>query len=441
MTKIVLAGFLGMLLVAFVSARTWTDKKGRKIEAEYLSQTKDTVRLKLKNGKEVSVPFSNLSRADLNFLSEAEIASAEKENDKEPGDGEMEKKGSDGNKSGGIVIEVADPAWDRPVLREVVLEAPIEVQEEKRGEFLYFSSANFRIVADGRMSSKGVLTILEVCELTKTYCESLPFGLSNRFKPVDGKYEIRAVGEKDEWIKMGRPEGNRSSFNPNDGQLEICLELFGLSSAGRGGETATRNLAGQMILHVSRCMLPEVYERNFMDWFTEGFPNLMNMAVYEKGKLDFTNVAEETKDLLMGKGSGRTPIFKKKIEMPKMSDLITQSVGGIAEEEGRRQFLAQSVLVMTYLTFLEDDGKATGLRQGLRYAHDFQKNQPKTIRYKDQEDLERQKAELKRLRDEMDDTAIAMMFRKRPWKEAEEDIAKLWKVKGLELIFPGAKNE
>ena len=71
-----------------------------------------------------------------------------------------------------------------------------------------------------------------------------------------------------------------------------------------------------------------------------------------------------------------------------MSDLITQSVGGIAEEEGRRQFLAQSVLVMTYLTFLEDGGKATGLRQGLRYAQDFQKNQPKTIRYKDQEDLE-----------------------------------------------------
>jgi hypothetical protein len=79
-------------------------------------------------------------------------------------------------------------------------------------------------------------------------------------------------------------------------------------------------------------------------------------------------------------------------------------VGGIAAEEGRRQFLAQSVLVMTYLTYLEDGGKATGLRQGLRYAHDFQKNQPKTITYKDQEDLKRQKAELKRLQEEMDDT-------------------------------------
>lgn len=441
MTKIVLSGVLGILLMASVSARTWTDKKGRKIEAEYLSQTKDAVLLKLKNGREVSVPFSNLSRADLNYLIEAEIAAAEKENDKKPSDGEMEKKENDVDKGAGIVIEVVDPAWDRPVLKNAVLEAPIEVQEEKRGEFLYFSSTNFRIVADGRLSTKAVLAILEACELTRTYCESLPFGLSNRFKPVDGKYEIRSVGEKDEWAKMGRPEGNRSSFNPNDGQLEICLELFGLSSAGRGGEIATRNLVGQMILHVSRCMLPEVYERNFMDWFTEGFPNMMNMAVYEKGKLDFTNVAEETKDLLIGKGSGRTPIFKKKVEMPKVSDLITKSVGGVADEEGRRQLLAQSVLVMTYLTFLEDGGKATGLRQGLRYAHDFQKNQPKTITYKDQKDLERQKAELKRLRDEMDDTAIAMMFRKRPWDEAEADITKLWKENGLELVFPGAKKE
>ena len=137
MTKIVLSGFLGMLLVAVASARTWTDKKGRKIEAEYLSQTKDTVLLKLKNGKEVSVPFSNLSRADLNYLIEAEIAAAKKGNDKETGDGEMEKKESDVKKDGGIVIEVADPAWERPVPREAVLKAPIEVQEEKRGEFLW----------------------------------------------------------------------------------------------------------------------------------------------------------------------------------------------------------------------------------------------------------------------------------------------------------------
>ena len=196
-----------------------------------------------------------------------------------------------------------------------------------------------------------------------------------------------------------------------------------------------------MILHVSRCMLPEVYERNFMDWFKEGFPNMMNMAVYEKGKLDFTDVIEETKDLLSGKGSGRTPIFKKEVEMPKVSDLITKSLGGVADAEGRRRLLAQSVLVMTYLTFLEDGGKATGLRQGLRYAHDFQKNQPKSIRYTDQEDLERQKAALKKLRDEMDDTALAMIFRKRPWDEVEADMTKLWGENGLELVFPGAKKD
>ncbi|MEN8774822.1 MAG: SHD1 domain-containing protein [Akkermansiaceae bacterium] len=440
MKKLFLSGFLGVAIMTSVGARTWTDKKGRKIEAEYVSQTKDAVLLKLKNGKEVSVPFSNLSRADLNYLIEAEIAAAEKSKDKKPADGEMEKEGAPAD-GGAIVIEVADPSWDRPVLKEAVLKTPIEVLEEKRGEFIYFSSPNFRVVADGRVSSKAVLVMLEACELTKVYCDSLPFGLSNRFDSVDGKYEVHSVGEKDDWAKMGRPEASRSTFNPNTGQLEICLELFGLSSAGRGGESSMRNLAGQMILHVSRCMLPEVYERNFMDWFKEGFPNMMNMAVYEKGKLDFTDVIEETKDLLSGKGSGRTPIFKKEVEMPKVSDLITKSLGGVADAEGRRRLLAQSVLVMTYLTFLEDGGKATGLRQGLRYAHDFQKNQPKSIRYTDQEDLERQKAALKKLRDEMDDTALAMIFRKRPWDEVEADMTKLWGENGLELVFPGAKKD
>ncbi len=44
------------------------------------------------------MPFSNLSRADLNFLIEAEIAAAKKGNDKETGDGEMEKKKATGKR-------------------------------------------------------------------------------------------------------------------------------------------------------------------------------------------------------------------------------------------------------------------------------------------------------------------------------------------------------
>lgn len=431
----VLLGFLGLAIVLPVGARTWTDVKGRKIEAEFVSQTAEAVLLKLKNGKEVAVPVINLSRADLAFLIEKKTDAPTQ------GEGDMEKKDEAGEKTGALPIGAADPAWDKPVPREAVLKAPLEIQEEKKGDLLQLSSSNFRIIADGRLSSKAVEAMLEACELTFIYCESLPFGLANRFTPVEGKYEIHTTGEKEDWVKAGGPEGSRSTFHPNTGQLDVCLELFGLSSGGRGGDDGISLLASQMILHVGRCMIPEVYDRNFGDWFKEGLPNLLNMGIYEKGRLDYSKVLSATKDLLLGKGrSGQKAIFKKEVEMPKIPELIEKTIGGEPDQDARQRLLGRSVLLVAYLVFMEDGGKATGLRQGLRYAHDFQKNWPKTINAANQEEADRKKAALMKQRDEMAETATAMIFRKLPWAEVEADITKLWGVQGLKVTFPGGKE-
>lgn len=423
-------GIFGWAVLLPAGARTWTDVKGRKIEAEFVSQTADSVVLKLKNGSEVSVPIKTLSRADLGYLIEMDTDAPAEEGEK------TEKKEEGGGETGALPMGAPDPAWERPVPREAVLKEPLEIQEEKKGELMHYASSNFRIVADGRVSSKAVEAILESCELALIYCESLPFGLSNRFAPVDGKYEIHSTGKQDDWQKAGGQQGSRATFNPVTGELRICLELFGLSSGGRGGSDSTSLLASQMILHIGRCMIPEVYDRSFMDWFKEGFPNLLNMGLYEKGRLDYSEAIKETKELLLGKSrSGQPAIFKREVGMPKMSELITQTVGGIADADGQRQMLGQSVVVMAYLVFLEDGGKATGLREGLRYAHDFQKNFPKTIRAATQEEADRIKAELIKQRDEMGDTATAMIFGKRPWPEVEADLTKLWEEQGLKVVF------
>ncbi len=430
-----LSGVLGLAFLLPAGARTWTDVKGRKIEAEFISQSADAVLLKLKNGKEVAVPIKNLSRADLAFLIEMDTDAPAKD------DGDMEKKEEADEGTAVLPAAAADPAWDKPVPREAVLKAPLEVMEEKKGDLVQFSSSNFRIIADGRVSSKAVEAMLEACELTFIYCEALPFGLANRFTPVEGKYEIHTTGEKDDWVKAGGPEESRSTFNPNTGQLNVCLELFGLSSAGRGGDSGTSLLASQMILHVSRCMIPEIYDRNFGDWFKEGLPNLLNMGIYEKGKLDYSEVLSETKDLLLGKGrSGQKAIFKKEVVMPKIPELIEKTIGGEPDQEARQRFLGQSVLLMAYLIFMEDGGKASGLKQGLRYAHDFQKNWPKSIKAANQEEFDRKKAELIKKRDEMAETATAMIFQKRPWADVEADMTKLWGEEGLKVVFPGGKE-
>jgi|GEM_PF-2624256 len=68
------SGFLGALLVllslaAPVGARTFTDRQGRKIEAEITGVSGSKVTLRLANGKSYTLPVSRLSDADQFFVS------------------------------------------------------------------------------------------------------------------------------------------------------------------------------------------------------------------------------------------------------------------------------------------------------------------------------------------------------------------------------------
>lgn len=444
MKKFLLTSLLASVAISSSSARTWTDVKGRKIDAEYVSQTKDAVVLKMKNGKEVTVPFKNLSRADLSHLIELEIADSKKNKPKDaPEKEKMKKDGGDEDVQPAVIdLPAADPGWDKPVPRTAALPKPLEPLSEKKGDLNHYSSANFRVVADSRLKSKAVETILESCELTWIYCESLPFGLKSRYQPVNGKYEVHTIAKDEDWVEAGNQERTRMSYDPGSGKIKICLENFGLSSGGSGSEDRMRSLAGQMILHFTGASLPQIYDLNLTDWFKEGLANLHNCAVYEKSTFDYTEVIEEATDLLLKKSrSGAKPLFKKEIEMPHISDLIITSTNGVADEEARRRFLGHSMIVMTYLVHMDDEGKATGLKQGLRYMADFQKNLPKKISAATQEELDQKVAALKKKQQEVGDDTTRKIFRERPWQEVEADIAKAWAEHGLKLVFPGAKEE
>ena len=101
----------------------------------------------------------------------------------------------------------------------------------------------------------------------------------------------------------------------------------------------------------------------------------------------------------------------------------------------RRKLTAQFLVMVGYLMFLEDGGKATGLKEGLRYIHDFEKNMPKRITYRTEEELEKKRAELLKLRNAIGETATGLIFRKKPWDEVQEDLIKLWAENKLPVVF------
>ena len=62
--------FLIFCLIATCNAeiRTWTAVNGKEVEAEFVSNEKGIVKLKLKSGKVFEVPLNQLSKADQKFL-------------------------------------------------------------------------------------------------------------------------------------------------------------------------------------------------------------------------------------------------------------------------------------------------------------------------------------------------------------------------------------
>lgn len=63
----------GFLLTAPAWSRSWTDDKGRKVEAEFAGIQGTTVQLKLPNGKIAPVPFAQLSQEDQTFAVEQDL--------------------------------------------------------------------------------------------------------------------------------------------------------------------------------------------------------------------------------------------------------------------------------------------------------------------------------------------------------------------------------
>lgn len=86
-TLTLLAGFL-LLMTPAASSRTWTSADGRKLEAEYVSATEDSVTIRTKIGKSFTLKFDQISEADREFVRAklAEPAAEENDEDGEPGE-------------------------------------------------------------------------------------------------------------------------------------------------------------------------------------------------------------------------------------------------------------------------------------------------------------------------------------------------------------------
>ena len=93
--RILILFFIVLGSVCHADIRTWTAVNGKEVEAEFVSNEKGIVKLKLKSGKVFEVPANKLSKEDNEFISSLAKPEGDNYDELEEREGIIYLKGSD----------------------------------------------------------------------------------------------------------------------------------------------------------------------------------------------------------------------------------------------------------------------------------------------------------------------------------------------------------
>lgn len=142
-----------LFLTPLAQGRTWTNLQGKKLEAEFIRLDGQKAVLKRSGGQTVSIPLSQLSREDRDFIAEQE-------------------------KGGALPSNTADNyhlPWPRSV--KCPDNFKVETIKEEPGEYIY-ETPHFRFICDAKLGTGMIKRLGLLFEATHLANKTLPIGNS-----------------------------------------------------------------------------------------------------------------------------------------------------------------------------------------------------------------------------------------------------------------------
>ena len=376
------------ILPNFLEARQWTDVKGRTIEAEFLSAQGGDVTLSLPGGRTATFPIARLSPEDQQFVRDSI------------------KSGAGANGAGDEVLNF-DAAWPKDVRYSGDPQVRT-VAEDTEGRKFVYESTNFRFISDVRLSQQVVRSFSVMFEATHDFCRALPLALSGGIR-TDGRFQILLFERKEDYIKAGGPPASAGVFVSGLNAVMVPLENLGLKKVG-SGYMLDREASNRTIIHeLTHQLTPESYFKGGANgWFFEGLAEYVAATPYRSGcfrlKSNFEEIVEyftaHSKRDNLGRAMGRA------FTAPALRDFMLM---GYEEFLGRNGHFNYGFSLMLTTYFLHLDGKG---------------------------DATRMKAFLKALRAGLSgEAALEVLLDGRSFDQLQEEFAKAWKRKGVEVMF------
>lgn len=384
------------LTATALEARTWTDVQGREIEAELVSHDDREVVLRLPGGKNATVALTRLSEEDLAFL-RGETDEPEAEEKKE-----SETKAGDDELNWSV-------AWPDAVVYKADPEINIAEEDEEKKRWVYESS-HYRFICDVRLSKSVVSNFAEMFESAYQYSRALPLAITGG-RVRDGKFEILLFEQFDDYVKAGGPASSAGVFMPGENVVMVPLKSLGVRKVG-SGYMRDRDKSDQVLVHeLVHQLTPDIYYREgSRGWFTEGIAEYCAMTPYRNGRFNVRSALRTIEEdvTAYNRKTNRGRALGTEIDAPDLKQFMGMDYSDFTGSNANFNY-GFAALMTTYFIHLDGEGDAARLKTFL-----------KKLREIGHGDIEE---------------AYKVLLDGRTWDELEEDVAKGWGKKGVDIEF------
>lgn len=400
-----------VLLPHLISARTFTDTQGRKIEASVVEVLDASVQLKLDHNKKMhTVPFSKLSEEDVSYLKSLAI-------EEEEGLKQSSKKGSKKRAHSTEEIKAQyglkdnfDAPWPGLISTNVKVETSIVAEDERDKMFIYHSP-NYEFVADVRLSQNVVNKFSVMFEATREYCRLLPVSTMKAHIPGDQKrHKILLFEDYDDYIKNGGIPDSAGVYMTSKDIVMVPLRSLGVKKVGSGymfdHDKSNKTLIHEIIHQLTDF---EYYAEGARGWFSEGFAEYCANTPYRSGKFLVKTNASSIKAYATayGKDGNGGRNLGEEFSAPSLNAYMMMSYGDFLQN-GNFNYGFGMLLTYYFFHMEEDTSNITNFMKALKDG--------------------KQGTE-----------AIDVLLNGRTYEELEEQVSKKWRSKGLKITFPSTK--
>lgn len=372
-------------------ARTWTDVKGKTIEAEMVSKSADTVTILFK-GKELTMPLERFSQEDRDFVE----------------NWEPETKEENGSEKDKITDAQIEKYFNLPWPKLVSVDSGLDIEEEKgEDESFIYRSPNYEFISNTKLSKVVVKRFAVLFEATRQYVQELPYASLKAYQ--EGKrYQVFLFDTEQSYIRAGGPQGSAGAYFPDKDVIMVPCQSLGLVKRGSSWAVdydKTNKTLPHEITH--QLMDSEYYAAGAMGWFSEGIAEYIAATPYRSGKFSVNKAQSAIEQNMTGfsdDGQGRN--LGEEFEAPDLQEFMMLDYGQFAGRNANFNY-GLAALLVTYFNHYDGEGDAENMKNFLRALKDGK------------EGLE----------------AIEALKAGRTFDELEADITKGWRKRGVKINF------